>query len=169
MTSVSTSQSLSRTELIRGRRSAEPARLRPPFALAEPDFLATCTRCDACLTACPEGIVRRDRDGLPMLDFSGGECSFCGDCLAACEPEALSRTHGRPWQATAAIGTACLALEGVVCRLCEEACEPRAIRFAARVGAAPVPAVDHALCSGCGACVGACPAAAIAVTERTAA
>jgi ferredoxin len=30
--------------------------LRPPGAIAEPDFLATCTRCGDCAKACPHHV-----------------------------------------------------------------------------------------------------------------
>ena len=40
----------------RARRRAENW-LRPPYALAELEFLLTCTRCDACVEACPHDVV----------------------------------------------------------------------------------------------------------------
>jgi ferredoxin-type protein NapF len=74
------------------------------------------------------------------------------------------RPHADPAQPRrAAIAPGCLALNRVVCRSCGEVCEARAIRFAPAVGGASAPEVDPALCNGCGACVGACPAAAVSL------
>lgn len=69
--------------------------------------------------------------------------------------------EGRP--SIAAIGDFCLALRGIVCRVCEEQCEARAIRVRLAVGGGTAPAVAAALCTGCGACVAPCPAHAIAL------
>ncbi|MCG8360285.1 MAG: 4Fe-4S binding protein, partial [Kiloniellales bacterium] len=71
-----------------------------------------CTRCEACVSACPESVIGQDSQGFPRLDFSSGECTFCGECVSACEPEALSLNRARPWCAHAEIQTSCLALEG---------------------------------------------------------
>lgn len=68
------------------------------------------------------------------------------------------------------IGKGCLANRGVSCRCCEDACEVRAIRFRPRAGGVSLPRLDAATCTGCGACLSACPADAfqVAVTRRTA-
>jgi ferredoxin-type protein NapF len=56
-----------------------------------------------------------------------------------------------------------LAERGVVCRVCEEQCDARAIRVRLAVGGGAAPVVAVASCTGCGACVAPCPARAIAV------
>ena len=166
MADLSTSQPVSRAALLRGGWSAQPAALRPPWAREEHAFLNACTRCEACVAACPESVVALDQEGFPRLDFSGGECTFCGECVTACEPDALSLNRARTWCAHAEIQTSCLALEGVVCRLYEESCELRAIRFQPRPGVAPTPVVEVEVCNGCGACVAPCPAGAVEIKER---
>ena len=55
----------------------------------------------------------------------------------------------------------CLARQGTLCEICRDACEPRAIGFVRSAGSVPV--VDPQLCNGCGACVPACPVAAISL------
>ena len=76
-------------------RPVAPAR-RPPWALAEAAFVARCTRCDACITACPEQVLRRADGGYPEIAFTDSGCDFCGECAAVCEPGALDRLRVRP-------------------------------------------------------------------------
>jgi ferredoxin-type protein NapF len=134
-----------------------------PWALAEEEFLARCTRCNACIDACPEHIVVRGSGGFPEVDFSRGGCTFCGRCADACVPRALDRAAGEPWVLKATIGAGCLARNRVVCRSCGERCEARAIRFALAAGGVGEPVVDCDRCTGCGACVAVCPVSAIDV------
>jgi ferredoxin-type protein NapF len=134
-----------------------------PWALAADEFLARCTRCNACVDACPEHIVVRGSGGFPEVDFAKGPCTFCGRCVDACVPRALDRAVGEPWALRASIGAGCLARNRIVCRSCGERCEARAIRFTAAAGSAGEPVVDEARCTGCGACVAVCPVSAIEV------
>ena len=153
----------SRRNFFFGRtRAVEPA-LRPPWALEEEGFVARCTRCDRCIEACPTRILIRMDGGFPGVDFSRGECTFCGDCVTQCEPQALVRNDpaASPWAMVAAIGADCLAVRGVECRVCGEACPEGAIRFRLQLGGVAQPVLDTGGCTGCGACIGPCPARAI--------
>lgn len=146
-----------------GLRTDESA-IRPPWALAERDFIARCTRCGDCLRSCASGIVVAGDGGFPRVDFGRGECTFCGDCVTACIPAALRRDgDAAPWAYVAAIGEACLAPRGVECRVCGENCDARAIRFRPRLGGVALPELDAAACTGCGACVAPCPTQAVKI------
>lgn len=149
------------------RRGAAP--LRPPWALAEAQFIERCTRCSACITACPQGIIIRGDGGFAAVDFSHGGCTFCGLCVAACAPGALLRQPEQPpWLYRAQIGEGCLAANGVMCRSCDDSCEPRALRFRPQPGGISLPLIDSASCTGCGSCVAPCPVDAIRVTAAVA-
>lgn len=158
-----------RRGLLRGRVRAVAPALRPPWALAEADFLTRCSRCDACVAACPTGIVVAGEGGFPTVDFSRGECTFCGDCVPPCTPRALSRpaADAPPWSLTARIGDGCLALKGVECRVCGEACGEGAIRFRPRIGGVALAELDASRCTGCGACHAPCPVRAISLDMNT--
>jgi len=72
--------------------------IRPPFALDELEFLLSCTRCSACIEACPHHVVfalpaRRGAKvvGTPALDLLNHGCHLCEDwpCVSVCEPGSL--------------------------------------------------------------------------------
>lgn len=161
------SVNLSRRGFLRARPLTRRA-FRPPWALPEHDFLQSCTRCEKCIEVCPTEVVRRGDGGFPEVSFSHAECTFCGACVKHCLPGALRQgaaADALPWPYRAMIGSTCLAQQDVVCRSCGDACELRAIRFRPRLGAAALPEIEMDVCTGCGACVGPCPAQAIAMTN----
>jgi ferredoxin-type protein NapF len=155
----------SRRNFLRGHFSARSGPLRPPWALAENEFLLACTRCGDCVRACPTQVIAERDSGYPVMNFAAGECSFCGECVSACTKGALKRAAGQaPWQAQAAIGEQCLAQRRIECRICCDQCDAGAIRFPLRAGGISQPLLDSARCTGCGACVAACPAGAVSVS-----
>ncbi|MBS1159432.1 MAG: ferredoxin-type protein NapF [Proteobacteria bacterium] len=142
--------------------------MRPPWALAEAAFLEKCTRCAACLDACPTHLLVKGGGGFPVADFTPGQapegCTFCGDCRRACHDGALQQVDGQPaWSLRAVFGETCLAARNVVCRTCGEACEVGAISFPPRLGGVARPQLVADACSGCGACLADCPTQAIRV------
>lgn len=149
----------SRRALLRGRRDGDPPQ-RPPWARPDDGFLSSCTRCDACIDACPESILSRGDGGFPVVDFKRGECTFCRGCVDACAPRALVDEGHAPWSIHARVETACLAINAVHCQACRDACPTGAVGFPLRPGV-PRPVVDATLCTGCGACVAPCPVDAI--------
>ncbi len=129
----------------------DKAVIRPPGSLAEPDFLARCTKCEQCLRVCPTNVLQpaifeAGLEGFwtPVLDNRTGYCELnCVLCGQVCETGAIERIslerklglgeyQGRPIR----LGTAffdqgrCLPWTmDTPCVVCEEVCptSPKAI------------------------------------------
>lgn len=86
---------LRRYPLIRRRFAGLNGLLRPPGALAEPDFLAACIRCYRCQDACEPGAIQfyTVKDGelayTPYVDPALKGCTLCAKCGPACPTNAL--------------------------------------------------------------------------------
>ena len=136
--------------------------MRPPWT-GEAAIRDACTACAACIEACPQAILAAGPDGSPVLSLRENECTFCGACAEACPEPVFAPRASRPFRHVAAIEPACLAAGGVHCQTCGDVCPEMAISFRPRLGGPPLPALDENRCTGCGACLVACPADAIAV------
>lgn len=148
----------SRRALFLGGRKPVAARRRPPWT--GDDFTDLCSRCGDCVRACPEQVLVPGDGGFPQVVFRGEGCTFCGECASAC-PEPVFDLAREAFQWKARVEGSCLALNGVHCQSCQDACEPRAIRFRPRLGRPPVPDVSEDACTGCFACAAVCPQDAI--------
>ena len=144
--------------------------IRPPYALAETEFLLSCTRCDACVEACPHDVLFKLPDrlgtlaaGTPAMDLLNRGCPMCADwpCVGACEPGALKLTVQKdetppplPRLAVARINTdTCLPYQGPECGACADACPvPGALVWEGRVR----PLINAETCTGCALCREAC-------------
>jgi ferredoxin-type protein NapG len=101
-------------------------KLRPPGALAEDDFLASCIKCGQCVQVCPvDAIHLADiQDGVgvgtPFIDPRKQACDFSCDglqCVLACPTGALTHHLNYPHETKMAVARvarpkACLAARG---------------------------------------------------------
>lgn len=156
--------SASRRRFFRRIQERGDSFVRPPWALAESEFIERCDRCTHCIDACPERILVSGSGGYPEADYGRGGCTLCGECAAACPTAALNTEAGHAWAHRAHIKADCLSMKGIVCRACGEACDPEAIRFRLQTGGRALPLVNLNECTGCGACRYACPVNAISLT-----
>ena len=101
-------------------------RLRPPGALDEQKFLASCIKCGQCVQVCPvQAIKLGDGDegyglGVPHIDARAQACDFSCDavqCVLACPTGALSHEIAHKEEVTMGVARlarpdACLAMRG---------------------------------------------------------
>lgn len=160
-------------ELLKGKKF----HLRPPGALAEEKFLATCLRCGQCAQACPYNSVRLATAeegiaiGTPYIEARRIPCYLCEDlpCIKACPSGSLSKEitdRGNVKMGLAVIvdRQACIALQGLRCEVCYRACPlmGKAIALEFRphevTGKHAIfePVVNFDACVGCGLCEHAC-------------
>ena len=148
-----------------GLRSQPPTHaIRPPWS-DDASLSAHCTGCGACITACPERILRLDSGGLPEVDFTAGACTLCGGCAESCAVPVFDRTRSPAWPVKAFVSDRCLPKRRILCESCRDVCLDDAIGFARAAGRAPIPVISLDDCTGCGACQSVCPARAITVTN----
>ncbi|MBK8764442.1 MAG: ferredoxin-type protein NapG [Burkholderiaceae bacterium] len=151
--------------------------LRPPGALAEPDFLGACVRCGLCVRDCPYDTLRLGRlgegvaTGTPYFVARQLPCEMCEDipCVKACPTGALD--HSLTDIGRAKMGVAvlidqenCLNFLGLRCDVCYRVCPviDKAITLETRHNprsdrhAMLIPTVHAQDCTGCGKCEKSC-------------
>lgn len=163
-----------------------PQALRPPGALAERDFLATCVRCGLCVRGCPYNTLKLAElgqtvaTGTPYFDARKIPCEMCEDipCVKACPTGALDRQLteiGKSRMGLAALvdHESCLNFLGLRCDVCYRVCPviDKAISLEkihnqrSDRHAMLLPTVHSEYCTGCGKCEKSCvlPEAAIKI------
>ncbi len=166
---------------LRSGARYEPLLIRPPGALAEPDFQDRCIRCGACMKVCPTNLLQPaflqaglggmwSPVGVANLGYCEYNCTLCGQvCPTGAIQDLLVEDKHK-----VKMGTAFFDPERCIpyawqrdCIVCEEHCptDPKAIWFEEkevmqRDGTkltVKLPHVDPEQCVGCGICQNKCP------------
>ncbi|MFU0842362.1 MAG: Ferredoxin-type protein NapG [Burkholderia sp.] len=149
---------------------------RPPGALPGKKFLAACSRCGQCVTACPydalvlAGPFSPAPAGTPYFEPRKIPCYMCPElyCVKACptgalDPELKDIADAR--MGVAVIDpSSCLSMQGLRCEVCYRDCpeqgkaitlelHPRSISKHAMF----IPTIHPDKCTGCGLCMKGCP------------
>jgi MauM/NapG family ferredoxin protein len=146
------------------------ARLRPPGAIGEKDFLNTCYRCGSCATSCPVEAISQvqgedeDVKGTPQIEPRRQACTACEPlaCMKACPSGALrpvERFDIRMGLAAMDYG-ACLRTKGEDCTECLRRCPLGDVAIKLDDGGR-IRVIDPTGrgrgCIGCGLCEQYCP------------
>ena len=152
------------------------AALRPPGALPEDDFLATCVRCGQCAKACPTHCLQPSTFETGAAGFMSpiarmrlGPCDQnCNACGQVCPTDAIRTLHFEE-KKFAKIGNAviepsrCVVWEqGRPCLVCDEHCTYGAIYWQEIADGSRRPFINENRCNGCGQCEHACPVDGVA-------
>jgi ferredoxin len=146
--------------------------ITPPGSVSAKNFAQHCTACQLCVAKCPNGVLRPSTDPArlmqPELSFERGACRpECVECSSVCPTGAIKPITVEEKSSTM-LGHAvwvkanCVILsDGVACGNCARHCPAGAIMM---VPSDPqddespmVPAVNSAMCIGCGTCEYVCP------------
>ncbi|HID81688.1 MAG TPA: 4Fe-4S dicluster domain-containing protein [Chromatiales bacterium] len=149
------------------------ARLRPPGALEEQEFLAACIKCGQCVQVCPvEAIELADifdgvGIGAPYITARDQACDFSCDglqCVLACPTGALTHEINYPAESRMGLAelvneSACLAVQGLGFKGAARGSDfPGTLRFEEVDRWNPIPLADHPFdLELCDLCVRLCP------------
>ncbi len=144
--------------------------VRPPGALPEIEFLATCERCRKCVDVCHLFCIIPSQPGMaaelgtPYLLPETAPCDFCHECVEVCPSGALQPFDPENVKiGTAVIDTYhCILSQGEICDLCYQACPKQ--DAAIEIPPDGFPLIHAEACTGCGFCGEACPAPSRAIT-----
>jgi ferredoxin len=152
----------------------------PPGAKNGEQYRARCIGCQACIAACPVGIVTVKASTRPVLDYTEAACQYnCVECGRVCPTGAIRRLsveekHRTRIALSSLLFQSCVVnTRGEACGACAEVCPTRAITMIpypeAGIPYLTRPVFDERYCVGCGACLVACPAEPKAFTITAAA
>lgn len=146
--------------------TADP-HIRLPWVKEPQHFTNQCTRCNDCITACPEHILVHDNGGFPEISFATDGCTFCNACTDACQSVSFltEKTQHNAWALTLLVDDTCLNHQQVYCRSCKDSCAEDAISFPLSAGLFGKPVINTHVCTSCGACAAPCPASSISLIQ----
>lgn len=156
-----------------GKLKSSKYAIAPPGALSIENLKDKCTSCNACIAACPNGIIKPASfqygiDGfmLPVLSYENQFCGYeCNTCSQVCPTGAITPVDIEK-KRLIQVGVVNFTLEkcivykdGTDCGACDEHCPTKAITMVPFGNEGLyIPSVDTELCIGCGGCEYICPA-----------
>lgn len=148
--------------------------ISPPGSVSVAHLKQNCTACHACITACPNNIIKPATmeygiDGvlLPVLSFDNHFCSYdCNECSKVCPSNAIMPITLEEKKITQVgkvrfIPKRCIVFtDKTACGACEEHCPTKAITMVPYKNREGLyfPSVNRDYCIGCGGCEFICPA-----------
>ncbi|MCP4821138.1 MAG: ferredoxin-type protein NapG [Shimia sp.] len=164
--------------MVQDARALPERAIRPPGALPENDFLASCIRCGLCVRDCPyDTLVLAElgadgaATGTPFFNAREIPCEMCDDipCVVACPTGALDKgltdiDDARMGLAVLIDQENCLNALGLRCDVCYRVCPlideaitlERSHNATSGHHAIFMPTVHSDKCTGCGKCEQSC-------------
>lgn len=143
-------------------KEKKPAAVKvfPPYFGQKDDFYKICVECEGiCAQFCKEQIIKIE-EGVPLLDFAKGGCTYCDECALACPQGVLKVENKQKIDAGFEIDMLeCLSWQQTMCFSCKDPCLDGAIEFLGMFR----PSINTDRCTSCGFCVAPCPAEAIKI------
>lgn len=147
--------------------------ITPPGSISVENLKDNCTSCNACIAACPNGIIKPASfqygiDGfmLPVLSYENHFCGYeCNTCSQVCPTGAILPVEIDK-KRLIQIGVVNFTLEkcivykdGTDCGACDEHCPTKAITMVPYGSTGLfIPSTNTDICIGCGGCEYICPA-----------
>jgi len=143
----------------------------PPGGISLKNLKLKCTGCQACISACPNEIIRPSVmeygiDGmfLPVISFEHHFCAYdCNICTTVCPNGALlplkleEKKQVQLGVARFYIDRCIPNTNGTDCGACDEHCPTKAVSMVPFGDGLRIPEVNTELCLGCGGCEYICP------------
>lgn len=144
----------------------------PPGGVGLAHLIEHCTACHACITACPNGIIKPATKEyglkgifLPVISFEKHFCGYdCNKCMQVCPTGALKHLSIEEKKRVQIgrvrfIAKNCIVFQDKTdCGACDEHCPTKAITMKEWKNGLYFPTVNREICIGCGGCEYVCPA-----------